>query len=161
MDKKKDANYAFQERTFDGAAAMWLRKSADEAPEVGTYNYDNVEIQSYDQGVTDLADFNSQWTTTLYGETISSKGKQSDSAQVNIDTLLNDIWFCAMIDDFGKMGSLLERARLMGIQYPADYTMKNLFGDSTLWSRVHDTEFKLAGRDTAIRLLSQYHLSGR
>ena len=99
MDKKKDANYAFQERTFDGASAMWLRKSADEAPEVGTYNYDNVEIQGYDQGVTDLADFNSQWTTTLYGETISSKGKQSDSAQVNIDTLLNDIWFCAMIDD--------------------------------------------------------------
>lgn len=157
---KREANYSVSDRTFDGAAAMWLRRSAEEAPEVGTYDYNNVEIQAYDGGATELSDFNSQWTTTLYGEQISTKGQKSDAASVNLDTLLNDAWFCIMIDDHGKLTSLLERARVMGIPYPADYTLKNMFGESTLWSRIHDNEFKMSGgsRDAAIRILSQYHL---
>lgn len=156
---KRDANYAYSDRTFDGAAAMWLRRSAEEAPEVGTYNYDNVDVQAYDGGATDMNEFTSQWSTTLFGEQMKSKGQTSGMAAVDIDTLLNDVWFCVMIEDHAKMTTLLERARLAGIPYPADYTLSNMFGQSTLWSRIHDTEFKIpgAGRDTVIRILTPYH----
>lgn len=154
---KREANYAYNDRTFDGASAMWLRKSAEEAPEVGTYDYSQVQFEAYDGGATELADFNNQWTTTLYGEKAHSKA--GESAAVNVDTLLNDAWFAIMIEDTGKLISLLERARIMGIPYPADYSMKNMFGDSTLWTRIHDSEFKISGgtRDNAIRILSGYH----
>jgi hypothetical protein len=158
-NSKRDANYAFNERTFDGAAAMWLRKSAEEAPEVGTYDYDKVDFQAYDGGATDLNEFTSQWTTTLYGDQLTSKGQKSDIATVDIDTLLNDVWFCVMIEDSQKMVSLLERARIAGFQYPADYQIKNMFGVSTLWSRIHDPDFKISGgsRDSAVRIFSSYH----
>jgi hypothetical protein len=158
---KKDANYSYNERTFDGAAAMWLRRSAEEAPEVGTYNYDNVqEVESYGADATDMNDFSSQWSTTLYGEQLSSKGQKSENASVHLDTLLNDAWFCIMIGDIGKLTSLLERARLMGIPYPSDHKLKNMFGETTLWERIHDTEFKISGgdRDNVIRILSNYHV---
>jgi hypothetical protein len=158
MEKsKRDANYAFNERTFDGASAMWLRKSAEEAPEVGNYNYDNVEFQAYDGGATELNDFTSQWTTTLYGDNLSSKDRKSEAAVVDIDTLLNDVWFCVMLEDHQKISTLLERARLAGYEFPVDTEMKNMFGVSTLWSRIHDTEFKIANRDPIIRIFSGYH----
>ena len=156
---KQEANYSYSDRSFDGVSSMWLRKSADEAPEVGTYNYDDVSVQAYDSGTTDLTDFNSQWTTTLLGEQIVGKSGKSEAAAINVDTLLNDVWFSVMIGDNGKMVSLLERARVMGIEYPADFVMKNMFGDSTLWSRIHDSEFKISGgvRDSAIRMMTPYH----
>lgn len=156
---KKDANYSYSDRAFDGASAMWLRKSAEEAPEVGTYDYNNVEYEAYSGGATELADFNSQWTTTLYGE--KAHGKAAENASVNLDTLLNDAWFSIMIDDSSKLTTLLERARMMGVPYPADHPIKNMFGESTLWTRINDSEFKISGgtRDNAIRILSNYHVS--
>ena len=155
---KKDANYSFTDRAFDGASAMWLRKSAEEAPEVGTYDYNQVEYEAYNGG-TELADFNSQWTTTLYGEKVN--GKAHVDASVNLDTLLNDAWFSIMIDDSSKLTTLLERARMMGVAYPADHPIKNMFGESTLWTRINDSEFKISGstRDNAIRILGNYHMS--
>jgi hypothetical protein len=154
---KREANYTFNDRTFDGAAAMWLRKSAEEAPEVGTYDYNNVQFEAYDGGATELADFNNQWTTTFYGD--KAHGKATDVAFVSIDTLLNDAWFAIMIEDVGKLTTLLERAKIMGYQYPADFPIKNMFGESTLWTRIHDSEFKISGgvRDNATRILSNYH----
>lgn len=154
---KREANYSYSDRTFDGAAAMWLRKSATEAPEVGTYDYSQVQFEAYDGGATELSDFNSQWTTTLYGDKASSKS--SETASVNLDTLLNDAWFSIMIDDQSKLSTLLERARIMGVPYPADHPIKNMFGESTLWTRIHDSEFKISGgtRDNAIRIMSAYH----
>jgi hypothetical protein len=159
MNSKRESNYSVSDRTFDGAASMWLRKSAEEAPEVGTYNYDNVgEVEAYG-GATQLDDFNSQWSTSLYGDQITSKEGKSEVAQVNTDTLLNDAWFCIMIDDQGKVQNIMERLRIAGVQYPADLTMKNMFGESTLWSRVNDTEFKLPSgkRESFIRMLWAYH----
>jgi hypothetical protein len=156
---KRDANYAYSDRNFDGASAMWLKKSQDEAPEVGVYDYNNVEIQAYDNGATSMEDFSSQWSTTLYGENINTKGQTSGQASVNVDTLLNDVWFCVMIDDYSKMTALLERARIMGIEFPADYPMKNMFGESTLWQRINDSEFKISGatRDRATEIFRRYH----
>jgi len=156
---KRDANYAYSDRNFDGASAMWLKKSQDEAPEVGVYDYNNVEIQAYDNGATSMEDFSSQWSTTLYGENINTKGQTSGQASVNVDTLLNDVWFCVMIDDYSKMAALLERARIMGIEYPSDYPMKNMFGESTLWQRINDSEFKISGatRDRATEIFRRYH----
>lgn len=156
---KREANYSYSERTFDGAAAMWLRKSAEEAPEVGTYDYSQVQFEAYDGSATELADFNNQWTTTLYGE--KAHNKSSDFASINVDTLLNDAWFSIMIDDTSKLVHLLERARMAGFPFPADYPIKNMFGETTLWSRIHDSEFKISGgtRDNAIRILSSYHSS--
>lgn len=158
---KKEANYSYNDRTFDGASAMWLRKSAEEAPEVGTYDYNQVQFEAYDSGGTNWDDFNSQWTTTLYGD--KSHGKATDTAVVNIDTLLNDAWFSIMIDDTSKLSTLLERARLSGVAYPADHPIKNMFGESTLWSRIHDNDFKISGgtRDNAVRILTTYHLRDR
>jgi hypothetical protein len=97
--------------------------------------------------------------STLLGEQIVGKSGKSEAAAINVDTLLNDVWFSVMIGDNGKMVSLLERARMMGIEYPADFVMKNMFGDSTLWSRIHDSEFKISGgvRDSAIRMMTPYH----
>lgn len=154
---KREANYSVNDRAFDGASAMWARKSAEEAPEVGTYDYNNVQFEAYDGGATDLADFNNQWTTTLYGD--KSHSKADEAASVSLDTLLNDAWFSVMIDDHGKLSTLLERARIMGIPYPADYPIKNMFGESTLWTRINDSEFKISGgtRDAASRILSVYH----
>jgi hypothetical protein len=156
---KRDANYSYSERNFDGAAAMWLKKSRDEAPEVSVYDYNNVEIQGYDNGATSMEDFSSQWSTTLYGENINTKDRNSGPASVNVDTLLNDVWFCVMIDDYSKMTALLERARIMGIEYPSDYPMKNMFGESTLWQRINDSEFKISGatRDRATEIFRRYH----
>jgi hypothetical protein len=156
---KRDANYLFAERNFDGASAMWLKKSQDEAPEVGIYDYNNVEIQAYDNGATSMEDFSSQWTTTLFGDNINTKDKTSERATVDINTLLNDVWFCVMIDDYSKMTNLLERARIMGVHYPADYPIQNMFGSSTLWTRINDSEFKISGatRDKAINILRNYH----
>jgi hypothetical protein len=156
---KRDANYSYSERNFDGASAMWLKKSQDEAPEVGVYDYNNVEIQAYDNGATSMEDFSSQWSTTLYGENINTKGQTSGQASVNVDTLLNDVWFCVMIDDYSKMTALLERARIMGIEFPADYPMKNMFGESTLWQRINDRDFKISGatRDRATEIFRRYH----
>ncbi len=158
---KREANYSYNDRAFDGASAMWLRKSAEEAPEVGTYDYNQVEFEAYNGGATDLADFNNQWTTTLYGD--KAHGKASESAAINIDTLLNDAWFSIMIDDTAKLTMLLERARVAGVSYPADHPIKNMFGESTLWSRINDNDFKISGgtRDNAVRILSNYHLRDR
>lgn len=157
---KREANYSYSDRNFDGASAMWLKKSQDEAPEVGVYDYNNVEIQAYDNGATSMDDFSSQWSTTLYGDNITQKnGPASAQASVNVDVLLNDIWFCVMIDDYSKMTTLLERARIMGIEFPADYPMKNMFGESTLWQRINDSEFKISGatRDRATEIFRRYH----
>jgi hypothetical protein len=158
--KEKDVNYAYTDRTFDGVSSMWLRKSAEEAPEVGTYNYDEVnQIEGWGAESTDLNDFNSQWTSTLFGENIISKEKKSDQAEVAIDTLLNDIWFSILTEDTQKVGTLLERIRIAGIQYPADYPMKNLFGETSLWSRINDREYKVnpGVRDSMISILYSYH----
>lgn len=160
MNGKREANYSFSDRIFDGASSLWLRKSAEEAPEVGTYDYNNVgEVEGWGANTTDLTDFTSQWTSTLFGEQIKSKGQTSDQAAVNIDTLLNDVWFCILTEDTQKVVALLERARFQGIEYPADYPMKNMFGDSSLWIRIHDQDFKIPGgtRDTMTRLLEGYH----
>jgi len=157
---KKEANYSYSDRVFDGAAAMWLRRSAEEAPEVGTYDYSNVnEVAAFDGGATDMNEFNSQWTTTLYGEQITSKGQASQNASVDIETLLNDAWFCVMLGDIGKLQSLLERARAGGLAFPADHTMHNMFGESTLWSRINDPELRLTGvnKDQVIHILRGYH----
>jgi hypothetical protein len=156
---KRESNYNVSDRIFDGAASMWLRKSAEEAPEVGTYDYGNVgQVEAYGSA-TDLNEFNSQWSTSLYGDQISSKAGKSDVAQLDTDTLLNDAWFCVMIDDTAKIVQILERLRAAGIQYPADFPMKNMFGESSLWSRINDSEFKVPGgqRDNVIRMLTPYH----
>jgi hypothetical protein len=57
------------------------------------------------------------------------------------------------------MTALLERARSMGIEYPADYPMKNMFGETTLWQRINDSEFKISGgtRDKATEIFRRYH----
>ena len=160
---KREANYAYSERAFDGAEAMWLNKSAIEAPEVANYNYDDVnQIEAYGADVTDMNDFTNQWSTTLYGEQIASKGQKSGNASVDIDTLLNDAWFCVLVGDIGKMTGLLERARVAGIPYPADHTLKNMFGSTTLWERINDSEFKIPGgdRENARRTLAAYHYNG-
>jgi len=160
MSGKREANYSTSDRIFDGVASMWLRKSAEEAPEVGTYNYDNVgEVEGWGANTTDLTDFNSQWSSTLFGEQIASKHGKSEQAKVDIDTLLNDVWFCVITEDTGKVVALLERARFQGVEYPSDYPMKNMFGDSSLWERIHDNDFKISGgtRDTMTRILTNYH----
>jgi hypothetical protein len=68
-----------------------------------------------------------------------------------------------LIEDMGKMRTLLERARQAGIPYPADHPIQNMFGESTLWSRITDTELKLPGmaRDNALQLLAAYHMHDR
>jgi hypothetical protein len=159
MDHKRSTPYSVSDRTFDGAASMWLRKSQDEAPEVANYNYDDVAVQGYEGSVTELADFNAQWSTSLFGETITSKGAKSEAATLDADTLMNDAWFCILVGDVGKLGGLLERARIAGLEFPADYPMKNMFGVSSLWSRVQDSDFKIppGSRDEAVRVLVHYH----
>jgi hypothetical protein len=47
----------------------------------------------------------------------------------------------------------------MGIEFPADQPMKNMFGESTLWERINDSEFKISGatRDRATQIFRRYH----
>lgn len=143
------------DRKLTGDAATALYKSRQEAPEVSEYDYENVEFQAYNEGVTDMNDFTDQYSTTLYGFV---KNAEVPTATVNV--LLNDALICVKSDDGARLVDILGILKNdYGIAYPADTEFGELFKD-TLWNRVSDEEFRLAGsRDDALELLSYFHQS--
>lgn len=145
----------YQERSYEGGQSMWARKSAEEAPEVSTYDYENVgnfaglEDMSTDFGLLGQ----DQASTSLYGHVGKDRKPTYDPA-----VLLNDAWFCIMTDDGGKLYGILNTLTSMGIQHPADYPFETMFGKSTLWERVNDNEYKIPSgkRNDAIQLLTKF-----
>ena len=142
------------DRTFTGTTATSLYKSREAAPEVGTYDYDNVNVVAYDGGSTDLNEFNSQWTSTLFGGVTSNV----QMPEVDTDTLLNDAMICIRIDDGTRLLSILQMLKGMGHPYPADIEYGDMFS-GTLWGRTSDSEFQISDdqREATLQLLSYFH----
>jgi hypothetical protein len=147
----------YMDRSFNGAENMMIRKSAQEAPEVSMYDYNNVgNIECLAGMVTDFDLLGvDQHSTSLYGHV----GKERKPTY-NADTLLNDAWFCVLSDDGGKLFQILNTLKSsLGIPYPADHPFTNMFGTTTLWEKIHDMELKINNktREDARRLFSMFH----
>ena len=145
-----------RDRKLTGVTATSLYKSREEAPEVGTYNYDAVNVVAYEGGTTDLNDFNSEWSTTLFGG-VGSNVQMPDVAE---EVLLNDALICIRIDDGVRLLTILETLQQMGHPHPADIEFGEMF-TGTLWGRASDPEFQIseAHRETTLDLLSYFHRS--
>jgi hypothetical protein len=152
--KKNTSVHDSNDRKFSGVTATTLYKSREEAPEVGTYDYDNVNVVAYDGGSTDLNDFNNQWTSTLFGGVVSNV----QMPEVDIDTLLNDAMICIRIDDGTRLLSILESIKTLGYSHPADVEFGEMFR-GTLWGRTTDPDFQISDehRETTLQLLSYFH----
>ncbi len=144
-----------RDRVFEGAAASSLFTSREEAPEVATYNYDEVNVTAFEDGSTNLNDFNSQWTSTLFGG-IGSNALMPN--QVPPDVLLADALMCIRIDDGVRLGAILKQVQEMGHPYPADVEFGELY-PTTLWQSANDPELQIPDqrREDAIALLSYFH----
>lgn len=146
----------YMDRSFNGSEVMISRASANEAPEVSTYDYNSVENFTGLEGMT--TDFSvleyGQNTTSLYGDNHGGGKINYDT-----DTLLNDAWFCIQANEGGKLYSTLCRLKNMGIPFPADHKFTTMFGTATLWEKVNDRELKMLEsiRSSAIELLSRFH----
>jgi hypothetical protein len=70
--------------------------------------------------------------------------------------LLNDAWFCVMTDDGGKLYSILNTLREMGVKYPADHQFETMYGKTTLWERVNDGGYTIQKRHDAVELLKKF-----
>jgi hypothetical protein len=143
-----------RDRKLTGVTATTLYKSREEAPEVGTYNYDAVDVVAYDGGSTDLNSFTNQWTSTLFGGVVSNV----QMPDVDEEVLLNDAMICIRIDDGVRLLRSLETLKGMGHPFPADIEFGEMF-KGTLWSRASDPEFQIPEehRETTLELLSYFH----
>jgi hypothetical protein len=144
------------DRSFTGAQVMLARKSAEEAPEVNTYDYGMVgHVQNLDYMSTDFDLLNqSSLSTSMYGHVGKEKPKYDPT------TLLNDAWFCIVTDDGSKLYSILNTLRNeMGIKSPATHPYETMFGSTNLWEKIHDNEFKIpfSKRQDAIALLTKFN----
>jgi len=134
----------YSDRSFDGAQSMLARKSAEEAPEVASYNYDNVGTFAGLDGIsTDFDALNrSQLSTSMYGHV----GKEAPKYDPTV--LLNDAWFCIVGDDGSKLYQILTTLQKAGVPYPADYKYETMFGETSLWERINDDElFKVPSKN--------------
>jgi hypothetical protein len=144
------------DRSFTGAQVMLARKSAEEAPEVNTYDYGMVgHVQNLDYMSTDFDLLNhSSLSTSMYGHVGKEKPKYDPT------TLLNDAWFCIVTDDGSKLYSILNTLRgELGIKSPATHPYETMFGSTNLWEKIHDNEFKIpfSKRQDAIALLTKFN----
>jgi hypothetical protein len=141
------------ERSFEGGQRMMARKSAEEAPEVSSYNYDSVgNVVGLESMTMDFAELgNDQFSTSLYGHVGKERKPTYDPG-----VLLNDAWFCVMTDDGGKLYGILNTLREMGIAYPADHPFETMYGKATLWEKVNDSEYKIQKRHEAVELLKKF-----
>jgi len=146
----------YMDRSFTGAQTMLARKSAEEAPEVNTYDYGMVgHVQNLDYMATDFDLLNqSSLSTSMYGHVGKEKPKYDPSI------LLNDAWFCIVTDDGSKLYSILNTLRNeMGVKSPATHPYETMFGTTNLWEKIHDNEFKIpfSKRQDAIALLTKFN----
>lgn len=143
------------DRSLDGAVATSLYKSREQAPEVGSYDYDQVNVMGYEGQATEMGEFTSQWTSTLFGGIGSNAMMPSE---VPLDTLLTDAMVCIRIDDGIRLKSILDQLKAMGYPYPADIEFGEMF-KGTLWGKTSDPEFQISEeqRDNALQLLSYFH----
>jgi hypothetical protein len=141
------------ERSFEGGQRMMARKSAEEAPEVSSYNYDSVgNVVGLESMTMDFAELGQdQFSTSLYGHVGKERKPTYDPG-----VLLNDAWFCVMTDDGGKLYGILNTLREMGIAYPADHPFETMYGKATLWEKVNDSEYKIQKRHEAVELLKKF-----
>jgi hypothetical protein len=146
----------YMDRSFNGAENMISRKSAQEAPDAATYNYNNIGNFESMEGMT--TDFDiigvDQNSTSLYGPIGGGPKPVYDT-----NVLLNDAWFCVISDSGGELYRILNMLKSQDIQYPADHPFTNMFGTTTLWEKINDMELKIPGktRDDAIRLFRMFH----
>jgi len=124
------------DRSMTGAQSMLARKSAEEAPEVSMYDYDNVgNVVGMDSMSTDFGLLGQdQFSTSLYGHVGKDRKPTYDPT-----TLLNDAWFCIVTDDGGKLYQILSTLQEIGVKYPAEHPYETMFGSTTLWERVNDS----------------------
>jgi hypothetical protein len=143
----------YMERSFEGGQRMMARKSAEEAPEVSSYNYDSVgNVVGLESMTMDFAELGQdQFSTSLYGHVGKERKPTYDPG-----VLLNDAWFCVMTDDGGKLYGILNTLREMGIAYPADHPFETMYGKATLWEKVNDSEYKIQKRHEAVELLKKF-----
>jgi hypothetical protein len=144
------------DRSFTGAQIMLSRKSAEEAPEVNAYDYGMVgHVQNLDYMTTDFDLLNhSALSTSIYGHVGKEKPKY------DLSTLLNDAWFCIVTDDGSKLFTILTMLRNeLGIASPATHKYTTMFGETSLWEKIHDNDIKIpySKRQDAIALLSKFH----
>jgi hypothetical protein len=146
----------YMDRSFGGAENMIYRASAEEAPEISTYDYNNV---GNFEGLADMTtDFEllgvDQHSTSLYGHVGKERTPTYDT-----NTLLNDAWCCVLADEGGRLYGILNTLKSQGISYPADYPFTTMFGITTLWEKINDNELKLNNktRDEAQRLFKMFH----
>jgi hypothetical protein len=144
------------DRSFTGAQIMLSRKSAEEAPEVNAYDYGLVgHVENLDYMTTDFDLLNhSSLSTSMYGHVGKEKPKY------DLSTLLNDAWFCIVTDDGSKLFTILTMLRNeMGIASPATHKYTTMFGETSLWEKIHDNDIKIpySKRQDAIALLRKFH----
>jgi hypothetical protein len=141
------------ERSFEGGQRMVARKSAEEAPEVANYNYDSVDnVVGLESMTTDFSFLGQdQLSTSLYGHVGKERKPTYDPS-----ILLNDAWFCVMTDDGGKLYSILNTLREMGVKYPADHQFETMYGKTTLWERVNDGGYTIQKRHDAVELMKKF-----
>jgi hypothetical protein len=152
MDRPHQAP-PYMERSFEGGQRMMARKSAEEAPEVSNYNYEEVgNVMGLESMTTDFGLLGQdQASTSLYGHVGKERKLTYDPS-----VLLNDAWFCVMTDDGGKLYGILNTLRDMGVQHPTDYSFETMYGKTTLWERVNDNDYKIPKRNDAIELLKKF-----
>lgn len=157
MSEKKNTFHGVGERNLSGATATASYKSKLEAPEVGDYDYENVEIQAFDGGAIDLNLFNDEFSTTLFG-VVKDKNRTGEAPRASVESLLNDALMCIRIDDGQRlMDILILLKNEYELPYPADAEFGYMFKD-TLWNRVSDEELVISGsRDDAVDLLKYFH----
>lgn len=145
----------YLERSFEGGQRMMARKSAEEAPEVSTYNYEDVgNVMGLESMSTDFCLLGQdQASTSLYGHVGKERKPTYDPT-----VLLNDAWFCVMTDDGGKLYGILNTLKEMGVKAPADHPFETMYGKTSLWERVNDEDYKIphSKRQEAIQLLQKF-----
>lgn len=145
----------YMDRSFNGAENMISRASAQEAPDVAIYDYNNVGNFECLENMTTNFDMIGvdQNSTSLYGHVGKERTPTYDA-----NVLLNDAWFCVISDDGGKLYNILNTLKQQGIQHPADHPFTNMFGTTTLWEKINDLELKIPGktREDARRLFSMF-----
>jgi hypothetical protein len=63
-------------------------------------------------------------------------------------------------DDGSKLYTILTMLRNeLGVARPATHKYSTMFGETSLWEKIHDTEFKIphSKRQDAITLLAKFH----
>jgi len=149
----------YMDRSFGGAENMIYRASAEEAPEISTYDYNNVgNFESLPGMTTDFELLGvDQHSTSLYGHVDKQKNPKYDT-----NTLLNDAWCCVVADEGGKLYNILNTLRSQGIEYPVDYPFTTMFGETSLWKKINDEEVRIKpkARDETRRLFQMFHKEG-